>query len=108
MVLAGMNFSLFYALGRGEVGRVLRDPELGAYVGIFALATLAIAIDLWGSTYGTFGRSLRFAGFQAASILTTTGFATADFELWPPFSQVVLFALMWIGGSQARRRAGSR
>lgn len=98
MVLAGMNFNLFYALGRGELRRVFRDTELRAYLGIFAIATLAIALDLRGVAFETFGRSLRYAGFQAASILTTTGFATADFEGWPHFSQVVLFTLMWIGG----------
>ncbi len=98
MVLAGMNFSLFYALGRGELSRVFRDTELRAYLGVFVVATAAIALDLHGAVHSTVGASLRYAGFQAASILTTTGFVTADFEGWPHFSQVVLFALMWVGG----------
>jgi trk system potassium uptake protein TrkH len=98
MVLAGANFNLYYALGRGELRRVLADTELRAYLGIFAVSTLAIALDLRGNGYRTFAESLRYAGFQSASVLTTTGFTIADFEKWPPFGQVVLFVLMWIGG----------
>jgi trk system potassium uptake protein TrkH len=99
MVLAGMNFGLFYKVGKGRIREALRDSEMRAYVGIFLTASVLIAIDLIRSgVETTFGSAFRLGAFQSASILTTTGFATADFDLWPPFSRVVLLTLMFIGG----------
>ncbi|TXT42075.1 MAG: trk system potassium uptake protein TrkH [Spirochaetes bacterium] len=99
MLLAGMNFTLHFRIIMGKGKMAIRDPELRAYLLIFGLSSLVIALDLRGhGLFSNFANALRFAGFQSASILTTTGFATADFAHWPPASQIVLFFLMFIGG----------
>lgn len=98
MVLAGVNFTLHFKLLTGKFREVVRDSELKLYLAIFFVAAFAIAWDLLGSNYSAFGESFRFASFQVATILTTTGFATADYTVWSSFSQSVIFALMFIGG----------
>lgn len=98
MVLAGINFSLHFRFLSGKFKFLLRDSEFKAYIAIFISAVLIIAINIYGTHYKTLSDSFRYAGFQAASILTTTGFATADYESWPALSQAVLFILMFIGG----------
>ncbi len=107
MVLAGMNFNLYYKIVSGRMKDFFKDTEMKVYLSIFILATVFIAINLIG-TYDTFSRSLRFAGFQAASILTTTGFATADFSGWPAFSRNILFFLMFVGGSAGSTGGGMK
>lgn len=106
MVMAGMNFALHYGLITGKIKRVLGNVELQIYLGIFLISTLIVAIVLYGTTYDGFGRSLRYAGFQVASILTTTGFTTADYAAWPQFAQVILFILMFIGGCSGSTGGG--
>jgi trk system potassium uptake protein len=106
MVMAGMNFILYYRVISGKFQSVLKNPELRVYLAIFAAATLLIAIVLFRTTYPTFGKSLRFAGFQAASIITTTGYVTADYAVWPYFARTVLFILMFIGGCSGSTGGG--
>jgi len=106
MVMAGMNFALYYQVITGNLKKVFTNLEMRIYLGIFFSAMLIIAINLYGRQYDTFGLSLRYAGFQAASILTTTGFVTADFAAWPLFSQGVLFILMFIGGCSGSTGGG--
>ncbi len=107
MLLAGMNFTLYYRLLQGKFRTVFRDPELRTYLAFFGIATFIIAIDLRSKGISaTFTNALRFAGFQSASILTTTGFATTDFALWPAASQVALFFLMFIGGCAGSTAGG--
>lgn len=108
MLGAGVNFILYYRLLRGQFSMIRRNTEVKAYLGIFAVATLIIAAALHGRTYEGFGESLRFAGFQAASILTTTGYATADFAQWPALARVTLFVLMFIGGSAGSTGGGMK
>ncbi len=99
MLLAGINFTLHYRVLTGKWKSAVKDPELQTYLAIFGVATLIIAVDL--RSHGVFSsilKSLRYAGFQASSILTTTGFATANFATWPAASQGALFFLMFIGG----------
>lgn len=108
MLAAGTNFILYFRTITGRFKTVARNTELRAYLLIFAIATLIIACTLRGSTYGSFGESLRFAGFQAASILTTTGYATADFATWPALAQGVIFVLMFIGGSAGSTGGGPK
>ncbi len=98
MLIAGVNFTLHYRLLTGRLGPIRRDSELKAYLLIFAASTAVVAFSLYGTTCKTVGESLRYASFQTASIITTTGFATADFEQWPLLGQVVLFTLMFVGG----------
>ncbi len=96
MLLYGVNFSCYYLLLLGHVRSVLRDEELRLYLGLFAGGTLLIIWNLRGF-YGTLGETVRHAAFQVASVLTTTGFATTDFDLWPSFSRAILLCLMLVG-----------
>lgn len=106
MLFAGINFVLYYRLMTGRVRMLLRDTELKAYFIIFCIATILISINLYGSHYETVGESIRYASFQAASIMTTTGYATTDFEAWPHFSQIILFVLMFVGGCSGSTGGG--
>jgi trk/ktr system potassium uptake protein len=108
MMGAGINFILYYRLLKGQFSIIRQNTEVKAYLGIFAVASVIIALVLNGQTYDGFGQSLRFASFQAASIITTTGYATADFATWPELAQVVLFVLMFIGGSAGSTGGGMK
>ncbi len=96
MMLFGINFSCYYLLLIGHLRSVFRDAELRLYLGLFAGATLLIIWNLRGF-YTTLGETVRHAAFQVASIMTTTGFATTDFDLWPSFSKTILLCLMIVG-----------
>ena len=96
MLLFGVNFNLYYFLLIKRFRDVFRSEELRAYLLIVGVAVAAIAADIV-HIYGTVGRSLRYAFFQVASIITTTGFATADFNAWPEFSRAILVILMFVG-----------
>lgn len=106
MIMAGINFALHFRLITGKVKYHLRDTELHTYLAIFLIATTLIVIMTYGDTYETIGQSIRYASFQAASILTTTGYATTNFEEWPHFAQIVLFLLMFIGGCSGSTGGG--
>lgn len=106
MVLAGINFSLHFRLLTGKVRYLLHDTEFKAYLIIYIGATILLTINLNSNYYTSLGESFRYASFQAASILTTTGYATYDFEKWPFFSQSILFILMFIGGSSGSTGGG--
>ncbi|MEE8440248.1 MAG: potassium transporter TrkG, partial [Spirochaetia bacterium] len=108
MMGAGINFILYYRLLKGQLSIIRRNTEVKAYLGIFAFTSVIIAVALYRRVYAGFGESLRFATFQAASILTTTGYATADFTTWPQLAQVVLFLLMFIGGSAGSTGGGMK
>ncbi len=105
MVLAGINFVMYYRVATRRFKPILRDTELQAYIGIFVVSTLVAAVGLLPH-YQSIGESLRFSSFQTASILTTTGFATADYAVWPYLPQVILFGLMFIGGSSGSTAGG--
>jgi trk system potassium uptake protein TrkH len=105
MMMAGVNFILYYKFITGNVKAVLKDTELKVYLVIFIAAALGIALNSRGF-YGGFGKSFRFGAFQAASILTTTGFVTADYSSWPAFSQAILFTLMFVGGCSGSTGGG--
>ena len=96
MLLFGVNFNLYYFLLIRRFKDVFHSEELRAYLGIVAAAVIAIAVDIL-HIYGSVGKSLRYAFFQVSSIITTTGFATADFNTWPTFSKGILVVLMFIG-----------
>ncbi len=96
MLLFGVNFSCFYLLLLKQFKNVFRDGELRLYLGLFAVATGLILWNVY-SLYGSLGETLRHAAFQVSSIMTTTGFATTDFDLWPSFSKGILLLLMIVG-----------
>jgi len=98
MFVAGMNFSLHYKLVKGNVRQFFRDPEFRSYLFITAAIILVITIDLYGAAiYKGIFESCRYAAFQVVSIMTTTGFVTADFEQWPVLSQQLLLLCMFLG-----------
>ncbi len=98
MFLAGANFTLHFKLLQGDINTYWRDIEFRYYLGATILFILIITWNLWGDIYLTFGDALRNASFQVVSILTTTGYATANFEKWKPLSKTLLFLAMFIGG----------
>jgi trk system potassium uptake protein TrkH len=106
MLAAGVNFSLYADIWRGGgrwsgthgLRNVLRNPELRAYLGLALVATFLISAVLMGQTSATPAEAFRLASFQAVSMQTTTGFATADFDAWPSFARLLLVLLMFIGG----------
>lgn len=96
MALFGVNFSCYYLLLLRQWTGFLKDEELRLYVGIILGSILLIVLDLRGF-YDTLGETVRHAAFQVSSIITTTGFATTDFDLWPAFSKAILMGLMVVG-----------
>ena len=98
MFVAGANFSLHYLLLKGNFKALWEDDEFRFYGFVILVSTLMVTFNLWSSIRGDFFQSFRLAIFQVVSIITTTGFTTADFEKWPPFSQYLLLILMFIGG----------
>ncbi len=99
MLMAGANFALHFHLIRGKPMPLLKDPEFRMFLGFIGTATVLITVNLMASsTYGSLWTALRYAVFQATSIVTTTGFATVDYEVWPAFSKALLFLLMFVGG----------
>lgn len=107
MLLAGTNFTLYYYALRGNWKEFFSDSELRCYLIIFAAAVVLIALNLkFSGTYDTIGKSIRFSIFQSASIMTTTGYASADFDLWPTFSKMILFLLMFIGACSCSTAGG--
>ncbi len=106
MVAAGMNFVLHFRLLTGNVKSLFSNTELKAYLLIFVVATLMVAYKLHLEIYSGFAEALRYSAFQVASILTTTGYVTADYETWPYMAQAVLFLLMFVGGCSGSTGGG--
>ncbi len=96
MMLFGVNFSCYYLLAIRQVKNVFKDEELRFYLGTALASILLITWNVRGF-YTTVEEAFRHAAFQVASIMTTTGFATTDFDLWPSFSKAILLGLMIVG-----------
>jgi len=106
LFLFGVNFTLYYYLFlKRDFKSVLRDEELRFYFGVVIGAIVLIALNIKGTVYQTIGEAIRYASFQVTSIISTAGFATADFNLWPSFSKIILVLLM-LTGSCAGSTAG--
>lgn len=106
MVMASCNFSLYYALYKGKWRSVLKDQELRLFLGIVMAATLLIAVNILPGEGGQIGNALRNSFFQVASIISTTGYGTVDFDQWSTFSKVILFLLMFVGGCAGSTSGG--
>ncbi len=107
MVISGVNFALYWRLFARKAKSVFHDAELRTYLGIFGTSVLFSALYLtFSKTYPSFWTSLRYTAFQNASIMTTTGFTTTNYETWPAFSQMILFFLFFIGGSAGSTAGG--
>ncbi len=105
MLLFGINFNLFYLVIIKQFNRAIKSEELWTYIGIVAVAVGIITVDILPLA-DSFGNALRQAGFQVASIITTTGFVTADFNNWPILSQFVIITLMFIGACSGSTGGG--
>lgn len=105
MVIFGINFNLFYLILLRRFKSVFKNGELWCYLGIFAAATAIIAVNIY-PTYGSVEEAVRLSAFQTSSIMSTTGYVTANFDLWPGLSRSVLFILMFIGGSAGSTAGG--
>lgn len=105
MFLGGVNFSLYYHLIVRHGSEIKDNTELKAYIIIFLIASLGITVCVIPQ-YGSFVNALRHGAFQVASIMTTTGFYTADYTQWPQFAQIIIFALMLIGGCSGSTAGG--
>ena len=106
MALFGINFSAYFLLLNGKIRQFFRHEETRVYLAIMIASMLLVAFDLWGRIYGTFGEALRYSSFQVSSVMTTTGYATANFAEWPSFSRVLLVALMFAGASAGSTGGG--
>ncbi len=107
MVMAGLNFILYYQLLTGGRRKVFANVEMHAYLAFFAISSIVMALVLWDrGVYAGFAESLRYASFQSATVLTTTGYVTADYALWPEATKIVLFALMFVGGCSGSTGGG--
>lgn len=107
MLLFGVNFSCYYLILLGRVRAVLRDEELRLYIGLLVTSVALIAVNIRG-LYETVGETVRHAAFQVATIISTTGFATADFDLWPAFSKAILMLLMVTGACAGGTAGGMK
>ena len=105
MLLFGTNFTWYYFLIMRKFRDALRMEEVRIYLLIVLAAVVGITIDIL-PIYGDVGTSLRHAFFQTSAIITTTGYATQDFGLWPTFSQSVLITLMFIGSCAGSTAGG--
>ncbi len=109
MIAAGANFSLYYGLLRHRGRNLLRDRELHFYLGLTLVASVLICINLSrDGGYDSLFRSFLDSLFQVVSIITTTGFATADFDVWPNESRILLVSLMFVGGCAGSTAGGMK
>lgn len=105
MFLAGVNFSLYFYLISGKFEEVKKNSELKAYISIFVIFIFAIALILLPQLKN-FPKALRFSSFQVASIMTSTGFYSADYMVWPAAAQFFVFTLLFIGGCSGSTAGG--
>ena len=105
MFLAGINFSLYFYVITGKFSEVKKNSELKAYISVFLIFVLLLTLLLL-PTYGSFFKSLRYSSFQVATIITTTGYSTYDYTLWPPAAQFLIFVLFFSGASSGSTSGG--
>ena len=103
--LFGVNFALFYFMILGDFKSILKNEELRTYILLIAGATAAIMLNIH-SLYPTIGKSFRYAVFQVVTVITTTGYSTADFAQWPMFSKAVFMMLTVIGACASSTGGG--
>lgn len=107
MGLFSINFTLYFLILSGRIRQALANEELHVFLGITFASILLITINIT-KLYGSVLTALRYAGFQVLTILSTAGFATADYEEWPYFSQIILLLLMFVGGCSGSTGGGMK
>ena len=105
MFIFGINFNLYYLLLIKRFRAVVRSEEMWCYAGAVIVSSAVIAGNI-APMFETAGESIRQAAFQVVSVITTTGYATADFNLWPGLSKAILFVLMFVGGCAGSTAGG--
>lgn len=105
MLLFGCNFNLFYLILMGQGLSIFKSEELRVYLTIVFSSVLVIALNIMRSV-GGFAQGLRYSYFQVATIISTTGFSTCDFDLWPELSRWILVLLMFVGGCAGSTAGG--
>lgn len=108
MLLAGMNFALHYQMLRGKTLAFWRDSECRFFLGAVLVLVALVSLNIYGAVYDGLGESLRYGAFQVVSIITTTGYATADYGQWPAMSQLILLLCMIIGASAGSTGGGMK
>jgi trk system potassium uptake protein TrkH len=108
MMFAGINFSLHYQMLRGKPLVFWRDSECRFFLAAVLLLVVVTSASIYGSVYHTLGQAVRFGAFQVVSIITTTGYATADYEQWPAMSQLILLLCMFLGASAGSTGGGMK
>jgi trk system potassium uptake protein TrkH len=107
MFVSGLSFTLQYrAFLRGQLRRLFASPEARLYTLLTTLAILFVTVDTWLDTSYSLPQALRYSSFQVVSIISTTGFGTADFDLWPDFSRMLLVGIMLIGACAGSTAGG--
>ena len=107
MALGGVTFVLYYQALKGDFRTIYRNTELRWYVILLALFSGLVSLSLWqGGTYSGLAQSIRYGTFQVVSLLTTTGFTTADYELWPQAAQMLLYAVCFVGACAGSTTSG--
>ena len=107
MLLFGINFNLYFLLLMKNIKGFFRNEELRTYLGIVAAAIALITINIM-NLYGGVLHAFRYAAFQVVSVITTTGFVTANFDLWPEFSKTILLLLMVVGACAGSTGGGMK
>ena len=106
MLAAAINFTLIYHAATGRLREALKSEELRVYAAIVTGATALITIDLIAKTGRGFGSALEHAAFQVVTLISTTGFCTEDFDLWPHFCRCILVLVMFSGGCAGSTSGG--
>ncbi|HHW23456.1 MAG TPA: TrkH family potassium uptake protein [Clostridiaceae bacterium] len=106
MFIFGVNFSLYYQAIKGNIKNLFKDEEFRFYLFAFIGAVLLMSWNIYGSIFDNIWESLRHSLFQASTIMTTTGFSSTNFDLWPSFSKSILVMLMFIGASAGSTAGG--
>jgi len=97
MLMAGINFSLHYKLIKGDLRIFGKDAECRVFLIMVAVFVILVTVNIHGSVYSSIAQALRHAAFQVSSIITTTGFVSADYDTWPALSQLILLICMFLG-----------
>ena len=105
MIMFGANFNFYYYFTTRQISKAFKMSEIKVYLAVVALATGIICFSIRG-LYGSFGETLRHSFFQVSTIITTTGFATTDFDLWPSVAKFLLLCLMIIGACASSTGGG--
>jgi trk system potassium uptake protein TrkH len=108
MFAAGINFSLHYQMLKGRPLVFWRDAECRFYILVVLALTLIVTFNIHGQVYESMGAAFRYAAFQVVSIVTTTGYATADYEKWPAMAQLILLLSMFLGASAGSTGGGMK